>query len=143
MTQQVWKPDPETFDVEIARRVARAAEILAPYGSFSGDPRDLKLIQIAIDEPALPVDDVVGWQCLGMAFGSILTHVLPLRWVMVDDEYGRDPALQYAETSTLLFPLTMISKRIERGDPPDIQELFRIICADLKTRQRDEQEPPS
>ncbi|WP_143154149.1 DUF3806 domain-containing protein [Rhodanobacter sp. OK091] len=31
------------------------------------------------------------------------------------DEYGRDPVPRLPGTSVLLFPLTMISRRVERG----------------------------
>ena len=35
---------------------------------------------------------------------------------MVEDEKGRDPAIRIPGTTVILFPLTMISKRIERGE---------------------------
>jgi hypothetical protein len=43
---------------------------------------------------------------------------------MVEDEYGRDPALRYKQTSLLLFPKTMISKRIEDGKAVNVTEMF-------------------
>jgi hypothetical protein len=43
---------------------------------------------------------------------------------MVEDEYGRDPALRYKDTTLLVFPQTMISKRIEDGEGVDVRELF-------------------
>jgi hypothetical protein len=47
-----------------------------------------------------------------------------LDWTMVSDEYGRDPALRYKKTDTVFFPLTMISKRVERDEPVDVNWLL-------------------
>ena len=47
-----------------------------------------------------------------------------LHWAAVEDELGRDPALQYAQTTTVVFPLTAISKRIEDGIEVDVYDLF-------------------
>lgn len=53
-------------------------------------------------------------QCLGIVLGDALVQELAMEWVMVTDEYGRDPAVRLPGTSILLFPLTMISKRVEK-----------------------------
>lgn len=63
-------------------------------------------------------------QCLGIAFGDALAQQMDLAWVMVEDDYGRDAALSLIGTSVLVFPQTMISKRIEDGEEIDIYELF-------------------
>jgi len=54
-----------------------------------------------------------------------------LDWVTVDDEYGCDPALNWPATSIYSFPLTMIAKRLERGEAIDVRELFTSTCAEL------------
>jgi hypothetical protein len=65
---------------------------------------------------------------LGITLGDALSQKLALEWVQVEDDYGIDPALRHKETSILLFPLTMISKRIEKDEQVDIKELFEGIC---------------
>src|SRR5687768_15009459 len=50
-------------------------------------------------------------QSLGITFGDILVQRMGLVWVAVEDETGRDPALQDPGTTTIVFPLTAISKR--------------------------------
>jgi hypothetical protein len=67
-------------------------------------------------------------QCLGITFGDAVAQELGLEWVSVEDEYGRDPALRLSGTSVILFPLTMISKRMERGEEVDILAMFRGTC---------------
>jgi uncharacterized protein DUF3806 len=86
---------------------------------------DFPLLQKFIDEKALRPDQTYELQCLGIALGQVFAAETPLRWVMVEDEYGRDPALQYPDTTIILFPLTMISKRVEQGREVDVADIFR------------------
>lgn len=63
------------------------------------------------------------------------TNIEGMDWWIVEDEYGRDPCLRYLETALHLNPLTMISKRIERGESVDIQRIFeksKKSIADLR-----------
>lgn len=55
---------------------------------------------------------------------------------MIEDEYGRDPALLVSAAPVLLFPLTMISKRIEKGETVDVSELVSLwIGAAIERRE--------
>jgi hypothetical protein len=78
-------------------------------------------------------------QSLGITFGDALVQRMGLEWVVVEDEYGRDPALQDPGTTTIVFPLTTISKRIERGESVDVYTLFEEACRmieELRPRNR-------
>ena len=70
-------------------------------------------------------------QSLGITFGDVVAEYMGLAWVMVDDEHGRSYALQDPGTTLILFPWTMISKRIERGDGVDVYDLFKATCAKI------------
>jgi hypothetical protein len=59
-----------------------------------------------------------------------------MEWVMVEDEHGRDPAVRLPKTSIILFPLTMISKRIERGEKVDVFDLFNGVATKVQEMQR-------
>ena len=76
-------------------------------------------------------------QGLGVTFGDILVQKLGLDWVTVEDDYGNDPGLQDPETSILLFPLTAISKRIERGESVDVRELIQFFCQKVEELRND------
>jgi len=71
-------------------------------------------------------------QSLGVTFGDLLVQSLDLEWVEIEDEYGLDPALRHKDTETykniILFPLTMISKRIEDGEAVKVETLYRVLC---------------
>jgi hypothetical protein len=68
----------------------------------------------------------------GVAFGDAMSQALMLDWVIVDDEYGRSPALNWPGTTMYAFPQTMISKRVEAGTSVEIRELFEGICRQLR-----------
>ena len=78
-------------------------------------------------------------QSLGVVFGDALAQHLGLKWVMVEDKFGRDPGLSVPGTSIQVYPLTMISKRVERGEKVDIFHLFNATLetvAKLKKSQK-------
>lgn len=72
-------------------------------------------------------------QCLGIVLGDAFVQELGMEWVMVSDEHGRDPAVRRPGTSILLFPLTMISKRVERGEDVDVFDLFNGLAAEVES----------
>jgi hypothetical protein len=96
-------------------------ESIYKYETIEGK---LYLLQGILDQKFYGKDETWGLQSLGIAFGDALLQKLDLKWMEVEDEYGVDPALKYKNTSILLFPLTMISKRIEKGEEISIEELF-------------------
>ncbi|MBL8484865.1 MAG: DUF3806 domain-containing protein [Rhodocyclaceae bacterium] len=94
---------------------------------FKGTSADLRVLQAIIDSKALSASQTWELQSLGIALGDVFANEKGLRWVIVEDEYGRDPALRYKETSNLVFPLTMIAKRIEEGKAIDVQAIFEGV----------------
>jgi len=60
-----------------------------------------------------------------------------LTWVAVEDDLGRDAALTLDGTSVRVFPLTSISKRIERGDEVEVYALFEAACATIERLRRE------
>ena len=88
----------------------------------------LNLLQGILDNNYYSKDNTLELQCLGITFGDMLSEKLNLEWVEVEDEYGIDPALRYQNTSIILFPLTMISKRVENDEKIIVKEFFEVIC---------------
>lgn len=70
-------------------------------------------------------------QSLGIVLGDVFVQDLGMEWVIVEDELGRDPAVRLPNTSVLLYPMTMISKRIERGEAVDVFVLYNGIAAQV------------
>lgn len=79
-------------------------------------------------------------QCMGVVLGDALAQEMGMEWVMVEDEHGVDPAIRLPGTTIILFPLTMISKRVERGESVDVFALFNgaaDLVDQLKKRARE------
>ena len=100
------------------------ADSLVKYDSFDGK---LELLDIIIKSNWIQKDEKYKLQCLGITIGDAIVQDLNFTWIEVEDEYGTDPALQLGDTSLILFPLTMISKRIEKDEKVDVFELFEKI----------------
>ena len=71
-------------------------------------------------------------QCLGIILGDAFVQDMGMEWVMVEDEYGRDPAVRLPNTTILLYPMTMISKRVERGENVDVFDLYNGTASQVE-----------
>jgi hypothetical protein len=71
-------------------------------------------------------------QCLGIVLGDAFVQDMGMEWIMVEDEYGRDPAVRLPNTTIILYPMTMISKRVERGEKVDVFELYNGTAAQVE-----------
>ena len=110
----------------------------ASRANYATPAGKLGLIRALLAHDVFRPEQTYELQCLGVVLGDALAQELGLRWVMVDDESGRDPALQVPGTTVLLFPLTMLAKRIERGEAVDVFELFNGVAARVdELRQTD------
>jgi Domain of unknown function (DUF3806) len=92
---------------------------------------DLSVLQRLIDDKVFSKTQTYELQSIGIAFGDVLASELPLRWVMVTDEYGTDPTLRFKGTTVQINALTMISKRIGRDEKVNLSELLRITREQL------------
>jgi Domain of unknown function (DUF3806) len=111
--------------------VAAAAKQRYGTSSLTRTAADLPVLQRLIDDKVFSQTQTYELQSLGVAFGDVLATELPLRWVVVTDEYGTDPTLRFKATTVQINVLTMISKRIERGENVNLRELLRITREQL------------
>jgi hypothetical protein len=113
------------------RSIVAAAAKRHGAGTLVGTNADLPVLQKLIDDRVFNKSQTYELQSLGVAFGDVLANQLPLRWVMVTDEFGTDPTLRFKKTTVQINALTMISKRIERDEHPDLEQLLRITRQQL------------
>ena len=92
----------------------------------------LRVVDAILANGWVGAEDTLKLQCLGIAFGDALAQELGLAWVAVEDDYGRDPALQLPGTSVLVFAMTAIAKRVEDGESVDAFALFDDFCASIR-----------
>ena len=98
------------------------------YRSAAGK---LGLLRALLEQRVFKAEQTYELQCMGIVLGDAFVQELGMDWVMVDDAQGRDPAVRVPNTSIILFPLTMISKRIEQGEALDVFNLFNGMAAQV------------
>jgi Domain of unknown function (DUF3806) len=131
-----------------AQRAVVATAVKQRYGvsALTKTTADMPVLQRLIDDRTFNKRQTYELQSLGVAFGDVLSTELPLRWVIVTDEYGADPTLRFKSTTMQINALTMISKRIERDEAVKLDELLRITREQLKLFAKaaeETQDPPS
>ncbi len=84
----------------------------------------LQLLDSILNSGWIEKSETLKLQCLGVTLGDAFAQGLSLEWIEVKDEFGTDPALELPNTTIIIFPLTMISKRIEKDEFVDIYELY-------------------
>ncbi len=87
--------------------------------------RDLALLQSLLDRKLVRADQKKELQARGVIMGDLLAEELHLHWVIYEDSLGRSRALRYRETDNYLFPITMISRRIEVGNTSRVSDIYQ------------------
>lgn len=131
MSDQKIEVPNESDIAGIARALIHADQVISEaLGSkLNGSRADLLLIQKLLDAGTVEREATYTLQALGLAFGKVfIKENADYDWWMVQDEFGRDPAIRYKQSSLLAYPRTMISKRIEDGESVNVTELFDGLC---------------
>ena len=127
---------PDQDDIEqIALSLAHAQQaILDILGAeLDGSKDDLVLIQRALDSGAIDPEAEYTIRSLGLAFGKVFVNAEPdYDWWMIQDEYGRDPAIRYLQSTLTFHPQDMLLKRVESGEGVDVIELYDGLRSQLQ-----------
>jgi hypothetical protein len=110
-------------------------------GKYDSLEDKLRLLDTIIRSGWIERNEKWKLQSLGITLGDALVQKMGLVWVTVEDEYGRSPALHDNGSTIVVFPLTAISKRIERGESVDVRELFDGLCQMIEVRRKLESGP--
>lgn len=100
--------------------------------AFQGPEGKLKLIQRILDSGHVGPGSTAELQALGTYFGLAISEYTGWPLVAYEDEYGRDPALNHPGKSAFIFPMTMISKRVEQGEAVNVFALFTWVIPEAK-----------
>jgi hypothetical protein len=109
----------------VVERYLADAQARRKYQTANGK---LGTIRALLQQNVFKPDETIKLQCLGVVLGDAFVQALEMEWVMVEDETGRNPALRLPGTSVVIFPVTMISKRVDRGDDIDVFDLFKTVA---------------
>ena len=86
---------------------------------------NIRIIQRLISEDKLKSASKEELQSLGVVLGDIyVDQVKALEWKVYEDELGNSHAVCVKNTKHCLFPVTMISRRIEGGLKPDMDAVY-------------------
>lgn len=90
-----------------------------------GDSTDLDTLQRIIDRDLVDSEDSLTLQALGAVLGDVMRdQIEELEWKVYEDELGRSRALCLRDTQECLFPITMLSRRMEVGLKPDVRRIY-------------------
>lgn len=117
----------------IEKYLGNSPDNLSKYKAVAGK---LGLLRALLDQNVFKATQTYELQCMGIIFGDALVQHIGLEWKAVEDEYGRDPCLQLPGSTVVLFPLTMISKRIERGEKVDVFNLFNQSVHEVESLKK-------
>jgi hypothetical protein len=92
----------------------------------------LGLLRTMLTQQVFKPEQTYELQCMGVVLGDAFVQDLCMEWVTVEDEYGRTPAVRMPCTSIIIYPLTMISKRVERGENVDFFEVFNGLTGQIE-----------
>ncbi len=87
-------------------------------------PDDLETLQRIIHRGLIKKEQSYQLQSLGVVLGDLFVKELGLEWRIYQDEKGRSRATCAPNTQECLFPITMLSRRMEVGLMPDVQKIY-------------------
>lgn len=91
-----------------------------------GDLSDLETLQQIVDRGLIERNDTLRLQALGVVLGNVMAAEVPkLQWKIYEDGKGRSRALCVENTEECLFPVTMLSRRMEVGLNPDVKSVYK------------------
>ena len=111
-------------EIGVKRSWVREHFVPEAQHKYENAQEKLRLIDTILKEKWIEPNETYKLQCLGITLGDILVQELGFQWIAVEDEYGRTPSIKLDGTTIIIFPQTMISKRIERGDNVDVYLLL-------------------
>ncbi len=87
---------------------------------------DLDTLQRLVDKSLVDPKDADTQQAMGIAMGEVFLADFPhtLEWKIYRDNLGRSRALCAKGTQQCLFPVTMLSRRMEVGSKPNVRKIY-------------------
>lgn len=100
---------------------------------MDGSMQDIDRLQTIVASGQIKIENTQELQSLGIVFGKVFVNeTQDYDWWVVEDDYGKDACVRYKETSLLIFPQTMLSKRIENDEAVDVSGLFYGLRTQLE-----------
>ncbi len=90
------------------------------------DLSDISTLQRIVDKELVAMDNFELQQAMGVILGNVMLADFPntFEWKIYEDKLGRSRALCVRKTNDCLFPVTMLSRRMEVGTKPDVRKIY-------------------
>jgi hypothetical protein len=113
-------------------RVRELAALHLGRGLDGSRERDLETLQLLLDRGVVRAGETADLQAMGVVLGDLLAAELEMHWVIYEDASGRSRALRLGETPNFLFPVTMISRRVDVGIAVTVREIYALARAEME-----------
>lgn len=114
---------------KIEQEVSRINELAQSKlgSSLRSDLSDLDTLQRIIDKGLIKQNDYANQQAMGVVMARVFLADFPqtLEWKVYRDSAGRSRALCAKGTQECLFPVTMLSRRMEVGSTPNVRKIYQ------------------
>jgi hypothetical protein len=96
---------------------------------------DIALLQKLIDRNLVKSNDTSTQEAMGVALGYVMQADFPLHleWKVYIDKLGRSKALCVKGTQECLFPVTMLSRRMQLEMQPKVADVYDNAIAQIAT----------
>ncbi len=88
------------------------------------DKSDIRTINRILEGGLIGVTEKQKLQALGVVIGDVFVTELNMQWRVYHDKKGKSRAVCLPDTNHCLFPITMISRRVEAGRAPDATNIY-------------------
>ncbi len=106
-----------------------AGHIAEPHrGLYDTRAGKIRTLQVILDQGLIRRDEGRKLRALGATFGAVLAEELGLAWEMREAEGVATYVLRDPGTPIVLYPMTMISKRVAEGEVLDIAVLVQTVA---------------
>lgn len=99
---------------------------------LKGNLADLEILQRIIYRGLITKDERIKLQAMGVVLGDVFVQELGLKWTVFEDKYGRTRATCIPNTEHCLFPVTMLSRRMEVGLLPNVNDIYQENAEGIK-----------
>lgn len=119
-----WLATERQFALSYADDEVSAVELLEPRGKVA-------LVDALLASGLFGAYHTRLLRAFGVLLGDAFVQELALEWVVVTDGTGRTLAVHQRDSTIVLYPLSLLTKRIVAGETVEVQELFDRMVADV------------
>lgn len=122
----------------LSQKGDRVNALLAQHGldpagtGLDHEIADLERLQKLFDAAHFTADDTDDLLAIGTALGQIFAANTIMEWQVVASSLGVSLALKHPKHDLIIYPITMISKRVHEEREVDIPGLYWTIVSNMK-----------